>query len=105
MRNHANDSLLLTGLPLDILLQIFCYCNFFDVLNLSAVGASHSSGGGTDLTYLRLVHDCKKRWMNTKYGYTKPGFSGSPSLPEQHPRRVNLRTGSFLVSKWMYVGA
>lgn len=35
-----NDSLLLAGLPVDILLEIFCYCDLFGVLNLSAVRVS-----------------------------------------------------------------
>ena len=43
VKDRMNDSLLLASLPVDTLLEILCYCDLFDVLNLSAVRASQFS--------------------------------------------------------------
>ena len=103
-RTRGRPLRLFTSLPLDVLLQMFYYCDFFDTLNLSAVSESQFSRN-TCLVYPRLVHNCKPQQMNIRFGFTKSNFYRSPFLQERLPRRRNSRTGPFLVSKWMYVGS
>ena len=43
MRRRTRRRSLFTSLPLDVLLRIFYYCDFFDILNFSVVSASQFS--------------------------------------------------------------
>lgn len=68
-KNRTEGPLLLASLPLDVLLQIFCYCRLYDILNFSAVGVSqflwrHWSYVSQTCTRLQKAADEHQVWLH-----------------------------------------